>query len=428
VNEPVRRTGFIDHAGLWASLGASLYAMPFGALLVPALSIEMAVLATVTAALLAALLVGVIAHFAARDGAGTLDMLSEPIGSAARIPVAALLQVRHLVLTAFALVIIGDSAALIGERVFDADLRPLWIVLFAAAAIPMTAGRFDRRGVRIAALVLALVLALAITGSAYMEFEIPSYLKRPSAGGWPSFGQAIDLMLIFPLLWLPVVADSARTAATPSAASRGSFLGFFVMAAWFGSLGIIYLPAVDSGDIPGFLAGMEMGLISLAMLFVLQADEVAVNARVSRPALRDLGGVARFAPIATIGLAAVVALFVRIGDIEPYALVTAAVFVPAFGMALAHLVLPARPIAVVPVMAWAGGFVLYQCIAPADIGWWQDALDWTTGGLAGPYPPGDEASRFGAAIPSFLFAFGIQLLGAAFAGIGARLDTAPTSG
>src|SRR3970282_3032879 len=51
-----RSFGVLDHAALWGSLGVTLYMMPFGSLLVPALSIEQAFAAVGVGALLGALL------------------------------------------------------------------------------------------------------------------------------------------------------------------------------------------------------------------------------------------------------------------------------------------------------------------------------------------------------------------------------------
>src|SRR3990172_11669009 len=66
-----RSLGFLDHFALWASLGASLYLMPFGALLVPALSIEQALLATVVAGLLGGLLIASIGAIASHTRRST---------------------------------------------------------------------------------------------------------------------------------------------------------------------------------------------------------------------------------------------------------------------------------------------------------------------------------------------------------------------
>ncbi|MEK7247672.1 MAG: hypothetical protein AAB092_04285, partial [Chloroflexota bacterium] len=225
-----RRFGFLDHFALWASLGAGLYLMPFGALLVPALSIEQAVLATMLAGLIGGLLIASVAAVAAASERSTAELLAAPFGDRGRRPVAIMLVVRHLLFAIFALVLVTDSAELISERSLGAGLRPLWAAVFGAVGLALALAGPGRvsTGMRRAGLWLVLLVAVAVSASAYAEFEIPSYLRRPPAGGWPSFWQATDIMLIFPLLWLPVVADFARFGRDSRSAARGSFAGVFL--------------------------------------------------------------------------------------------------------------------------------------------------------------------------------------------------------
>ena len=116
MREERRTFGFLDHAALWGSLGISLYVMPFGSLLVPALSLERAFLAVLVASALGALLIAAVAAIAARTGEGTAGLLEGLLGDRSRPLVAALLLFRNVVWGAFALSIIAGSAELVSER------------------------------------------------------------------------------------------------------------------------------------------------------------------------------------------------------------------------------------------------------------------------------------------------------------------------
>lgn len=405
--------GGSGYFALWFSLGAGLFLMPFGAFLVPALSIERAVLATLVAGAAAALLIGAIVALAARSGRSTLDLLAEPFGDRGRWIVALLLLLRHGLFAAFALVLITDSATLIGERSLGVDLRPVWAIAFLLAAALLFHNL--HRGWRFwrAWGVLTAVLAVGVTISAYAEFEVPSYLRRPAVGGWPSFWQAVDVMLIFPLLWLPVAADYACFARNPRSAARGAFAGVLLAAAWFGTLGIVYLPAVDSGDIPGFLVGMQLGLGALIFLMVLQLDEVAVSASVARLTITGERSVLGWLAGPAVLLAAFpAALLWHVTQVEPYMLLLGSLFVPAFAIVIAQALWPQRRPLAVPAFAWAGGFLLYQWITPADIGWWRDLLDSVAVASGLPFPLTDDITWLGGAIPAFAFAFAIHALAA----------------
>ena len=421
--------GFVDHFTLWASLGASLYLMPFGALLVPELSIGAALAAALLAALLAGLLVAAIVALAARTNRSTLDLLAEPLGDRSRLPLAGLLVLRHTLFATFALVLIADAATLLGERSLGTDLRPFWVLLFAAAALAVSLALGRWPVLRRVGLGLIILLAVAIAASAYMEFEIPSYLRRPAAGGWPEFWQAVSVMLVFPILWLPVAADHARGSPDHRAATLGSLLGLTLMATWFGALGIIYLPATDSGDTPGFLVGMELGLGAMIFLLLLQLDEVFVNAQSFEFVADDLNmPVSRLTSVIPLLVAIPAAIFLHVGDLEGYLLLVGAVFVPAFGVVLAYSLRPIDQPLALPLVAWAGGFVLYQWISPADIGWWLDALNWSTEQLGVAFPLSDEIGWLGAIIPSFLFAFAVQLIACATLTRSAGRSLTPVAG
>ena len=409
-----RGFGFLDHFALWASLGASLYLMPFGALLVPALSIEQAVLATMLAGLISGLLIASIAAIAVSSGRSTAELLAEPFGERGRRPIALLLLTRHFLFAVFGLALIADAAQLVSDRSLGVGLRPVWVALFGAAALALTlAGpRRVSVGMRRAGLWLVLLVAIAVSASAYAEFEIPSYLKRPATGGWPSFWQATDIMLIVPLLLLPVVADFARFGMESRAAARGSFAGVFIASVWFGVLGILYLPATDTGDIPGFVAGMQLGLGALALLFLLQIDEIYANTYATVPTIEVLGvGTrARFAPAFVLVAAAPAAILLRVSDIEGYVLLVASAFVPAFAIILSRAFWPAARPWIVPAIAWASGFALYQWISPAGIGWWQDVFSSPIEAAGLPFPLSDRVTSLGATVPAFLLAFGLDIL------------------
>lgn len=429
-----RSFGFLDHAALWGSLGVTLYLMPFGSLLVPALSIERAVLATALAALIGALLIAAVAAAAARSGSPAIGLLTSVFGQRASAPLALLLLVRNVVWGAFALSLIAGSAELLSERALGMGLRPLWVVAFGLAGLGLLlAGpQFAvRKVLRRFGIWLVLLVAAVITLSAYLEFEVPAYLRRPAVGGWPSFWQAVDIMLIAPLLWLPVVADFARFGRSAQGAARGSFLGFFVATLWLGTLGIIYLPAVETADVAGFVAGMNLGLGALILLLILQLDEVFASGYSASVALeRLLPSGRRGLAAATAALVIAVALPAELLRVEGTLLVIASLFIPLFAVvladqALALIAAPARNPAVAG-LAWITGFVLYHWISPPDAAWWRDGADWLFADLLSlPFPLTDEVTWLGAAVPAFLAAFIVHLdLGWALGSIARRTPPA----
>lgn len=409
-----------DHAGLWAALGISLYAMPFGSLIVPSLSLERAFLATLLAAFLGALLVAGAAAIGARSGLGTAGLLESLLGPHAGRAAAGLLLLRHVLVGALVLSVIGSAAALVSARTLGAGLRPLWVVVFGAVGLGLAAAGpelFVRRLLRRGGIWLMLLVALTITLSAYFEFEIPAYLRRPAVGGWPEFWQAVDVMLIVPLLWLPLAPDYGRHGRGLGGTAGGTFIGLLIATAWLGYLGVVYLPATDRGDIAGFVNGMNLSLGALAILLLLQTDETFANARSGGLTLSalvpiDIRWATLLAGAASIVLAAIFDLL----RIEGSVLLLASAFVPLFGVIMADQILwaaaGARTSPLWASMAWLLGFAFYHWITPAEAQWWQDATRWLFADSLGlPYPLTEEVTWLGAAVSSFLLAFALQSLG-----------------
>lgn len=418
----VRSFGFLDHAALWGSLGLTLTIMPFGSLLVPSLSLWQAFLAVATAALLGALLLAAAAAIGAHTGLSSAELFGSVLGMRGPRLIGALLTVRNVLWGAFALALIADSAGLVSDRALGAEVRPLWVLLFGAVglALAFAGPEFVVRNVMRRFWVwLALILAVIIAFSAYSEFGVPPNLQRPAVGGWPSFWQAVDVMLVVPLLWLPLVADYSRHGRSVGAAFSGTAAGYFVGAAWFGAFGVLYLPAVETADIAGFVVGMQVGLIALVLLLILQVDELFANTtsaslslRTALPASGARSGVLIIAGAATVALA----LAIDVVSYEGILLLLGSLFIPLFGVLVADFLqnrgsaqLAAAPSALA---AWALGVLLYHWISPADVGWWQDAMSWLfADALQLTFPLTDEATWLGAAIPSFLAGFLLHTVG-----------------
>lgn len=409
-----------DNAALWAALGISLYMMPFGSLLVPQLSLQRAFVAVLIAAFLAALLVAAAAGIAAHTGLSTVGLLEKLFGPYGGKAAAALVLARNVAVGALALSVIADAATLVSERALGPGLRPVWVVVFGGLALALAVAGPDfvvRKLLRRGGIWLMILVAAVITLSAYMQFEVPAYLKRPAVGGWPEFWQAVDVMLIAPLLWLPLAADYGRFGKSVTATMGGAFVGFFVFTVWFGFLGVVYLPATETGDIAGFVVGMKLGLGALVLLFLLQTDEVFANAYSGGLALRALvPAPERAAPIVAGGATVVLAAALNVLNIEGSVLILASVFIPLVGVLMAQQILDRTSAGVftapAAVLACVVGFALYHWIAPPDARWWHDAVQWLAADTLGlSFPLTDDATWLGAAIPAFLGGFAVHLAG-----------------
>jgi len=262
-----------------------------------------------------------------------------------------------------------------------------------------------------------------------MEFGIPAMLQRAPAGGWPSFWQAVDLVVILPVAWLPLVADYSRFSRSARSAFWGTFGGCFVATVWFCALGVVYVPAVTAEDMTGWLvAGMPIGLMAVIVVLMLESDGTFANVYSASVSIQNVAPQVRQRGLAiAVGLASIaLALAVNLLHYENVLLLIGSLFVPLFGILAADYFLLRRRrletkslyegdgsrfwywggVNVAAIVIWALGFLLYNWISPGTVEWWQNAMEGLFQGLLRlPFPLSENVSWLGASIPAFLTTF-----------------------
>jgi NCS1 family nucleobase:cation symporter-1 len=437
--EPVPQTsrtlGLFDNASLWANLGFSLVLMVTGALLVPALSLGQAFLAILIGAALGNLLLALAAVVGADTGAPAMVLYRAPLGIRGSYLASGLTVARSVVWGTLQLVIISQVAAAVSDRALGFEARPLWVLVFGVVIVLMALGGpvvVVRQWFRKFALWVALLIGLGFSLMAYTQFGIPALVQRPAAGGWPSFWQGIDLIVALPIAWLPLAPDYSRFARGPRAAFLGTFGGFFVATVWFTMLGVLYVPAVSTSDVTGFVLALGVGVLALLVLLALETDEAFANVYSASVSAQNVapGAQRRRLSLALGGVCVVLALALDSLGFENFLLLLGSLFVPLFGILAAdYFVLRRRRLDVAGLYrnpgafwyrggvnplalgVWLVGFLLYNWISPGTLDWWVSAMEGLFSGLLHlPFPLTEQFSWLGASIPAFLVAFGLYAL------------------
>lgn len=441
-----------DNAALWGSLGFSLVLMVTGALLVPSLGLGQAILAVLLGGLIGSLLLALAALIGADTGAPSMVLYRAPLGIRGSYVASGLTVVRNIVWGTFQLAIMAEVAAVVTERPLGVNARPLWVLVFGglmtflAMAGPETV---VRKWVRRFALWFALLVAAAFSLMGFFDTGIPTMLQRSSIGTWPSFWQAVDLIVALPVAFLPLAADYARFARRPGGAFWGALGGFFVATVWFTALGMLFMPATGLEDLPGYFLGAlgpVMGIGAVILILGLETDQPFANvysASVSMqnvtPELRQRQG-----SLAVGAICTVIALGATFARFESFLLLLGSIFIPLFGILAAdYFLLRRRRLEVEalyeergafsylwginsPAIAiWIVGFLFYNWIQPGTLSWWRGAMEGLFArGLGLPFPLGDEVTWLGASLPAFVAAFALYALsGPLVLGLTARART-----
>jgi nucleobase:cation symporter-1, NCS1 family len=402
----------------------SLLVLVAGTFLVPALSFREALLAILVGGLIGNVMLGLAATIGADARVPGMVLLRAPLGRRGSYLPTALNVLQNLGWATFELIIIATAAAALSERAFGFEAKWVWTLLFGGVAATFALVgpiSFVRRWVRRFALWAVLASLAYLTWWALDGAALGALWSRPGEGGL-NFAQGVDLMIAMPASWLPLIADYTRFSRSRRDAFAGSSVGYFVPNVWLYALGAILLLSRDLDDSTALLTAIAAGglasALALLALTVDETDEAFANVYSAAVSLQNaLPHVPqRLLILLAAGAATVGALVIDLVQYEPFLFLLGSAFVPLFGVLLADWLLAGRTYsrsdifdgpAIRPelVLAWIGGFVLYQWLQPVGPAWWLDVVDHTGAG----------ALTIGASVPSFAASFALTLLAGALA-------------
>jgi NCS1 family nucleobase:cation symporter-1 len=403
-----------DSALLWGNLSVSLLVIVIGALLVPALSLPEALLAIVVGAVAGNVLLGLAAAIGAEAGVPGMVLLRAPLGRRGSWLPTALNVVQNVGWSTFELIIIATAAGAASAHLFG--WRGTWLWTIAFGALSWGLGMlgpigFVRRYLRKVASWALLFSMIYLTYWAVSHSQLHALWNAPGNGGFPRFGQAVDLVIGSVVSWIPLAADYTRFARTPRGAGLGAGLGYFVPTVWCIGLGALIVLARDVSDAQALPAAVAAaGGIAFAAL-------VAITIGESEKAFADIYSTAvslqNFMPrvsqrllITLVSLLATgLALTLNLGSYQDFLYLLGSFFVPLFGVLLAQWLVGERDPFAAPevrpaqIGAWLVGFALYQWLSPVGPSWWTAVVARTH--------PGEVT--FTASLPSFALAFVLSL-------------------
>jgi NCS1 family nucleobase:cation symporter-1 len=378
-------------------------------------------LAILVGAVAGNVLLGIAAAIGADARVPGMVVLRAPLGQRGSWLPTAFNVAQNVGWSTFELIIIATAAAAASERIFGWEGKWLWTLVFGALswALGMLGPiGFVRRYLRKVA-TWALLFSMAyLTYWAISKSHLHAFWSAPGTGGFPSFGQAVDLVIASVVSWTPLAADYTRFAKDRRGAGLGAGIGYFVPTVWCISLGVLIVLArhvSDAQQLPGAVAAA--GGVAFAALVAITIDE-------SEKAFADIYSTAvsiqNFLPrvsqrlLITIvsAVATGLALILNFGAAyQNFLYLLGSVFMPLFGVLVADWLLSGcryteerifagpnwRPPGLI---AWAVGFCLYQWLSPVGPVFWTKLVSHTH--------PGNVT--FTASLPSFVAAFLLMLL------------------
>ncbi len=422
VPERLRVFSFFDSLLLWGNLSVSLLVIVIGALLVPALSLEDALLAIVVGAIAGNILLALAALIGADGRVPGMVLLRAPLGKRGSYGPSALNIAQNVGWSTFELIIIATAAAALSKDVFHWEGKWLWTVVFGALSwgLGMLGPiGFVRRYLRKIASWALLFSMAYLTYWAITKSNLHAYWAQPGKGGFPTFGQAVDLVIGSVVSWTPLAADYTRFSRSRKGAAWGAGIGYFLPTIWCIGLGILIVLARGVSDAqslpPAVAAAGGVAFAALAAITIDESEKAFADIYSTAVSIQNLAPRVSQRLLITLvsAVATGLALVLNLGNYQDFLYLLGSFFVPLFGVLLADwLAAGARyskdDVFAGPVVrpeqvaAWLIGFGLYQWLSPVGPSWWTSLVSHTHPGYV----------TFTASLPAFAASFCLAGLGA----------------
>jgi len=175
---------------------------------------------------------------------------------------------------------------------------------------------------------LTIVLSLVVFGD--------GQLLSGKASGEMSFGAGLELSIIMPLSWLPLIADYTRFAKNKKIGASGSFIGYFVGSSWMYIIGLGAAILAQNPDPGAMMLAADLGFAALGVVVLSTITTTFLDAYSAGVTFLNLFPKLDEKKVAlTMGiLGSLIALVFPIESYESFLYALGSVFAPMFAILL----------------------------------------------------------------------------------------------
>jgi putative hydroxymethylpyrimidine transporter CytX len=159
----------------------------------------------------------------------------------------------------------AESLNMISKTLWSIDNVVLWsIVIGALTALWIIFGMTGFKKINSVAVILLFFLTVVL---GWIIFRNGELFSAPSGEGM-SFGGALELSVVMPLSWLPLIADYTRFAKSEKQGAWGSFLGYFFGSSWMFIIGLGAAIVSKEPDPSAMLLAANLGMSAFGIVIL----------------------------------------------------------------------------------------------------------------------------------------------------------------
>jgi len=270
--------------------------------------------------------------------------------------------------------LVGWTAVMVilGSQSLDALAGALWgfhlpwlwkLVLGALLLVWAASGLRGIRRLNTAAVLLLLLLTLVM---GWVVFQTPA---APQTGAALRLSDALELVVVMPLTWLPLVGDYTRRAVKPLSGNLLAVLGYVTGSVWMYAIGLASGLALGTADPTQQLLRAGLGVAGLAIIAVSTATSGFLDVVSAGFSFQNIFGKApeRASALVLGAVGVALALVFPMDQYTNFLYILGALFGPLYAVLLSdYLLLKNRrrdlSFAVISFTSWAVGAALYYAL------------------------------------------------------------------
>jgi len=222
----------------------------------------------------------------------TLLVLGGIIGTTERIPalvstrisfgqygsyVFSVLNVLQLLGWTAVMILVGSrSVNQITKILWSFDHLTLWSLVIGAFILVWVWLGKDSGWKKVNHIAVVLLFLLTIVLSVII-FRNPELFSKPAVGSM-SFGLGLEIAVVMPLSWLPLISDYTRFAKTKQGGAGGSWLGYFFGSSWMYIIGLGAAIIASDPDPSAMLLAANLGIVALGIIVLATVTTTFMDA------------------------------------------------------------------------------------------------------------------------------------------------------